>query len=201
MDVFNEYEIIDKHINFSSELHLLNITGKHLIREVEKKKHIRQKKSGNYVFAQDVQSIMNVIIDITNTKRFNKLRLYFCIQYYLDELMFKFIKNLDNFYIEDECYKLTDLYFNQTTWNTITIDDIPQIKLSDDKFINADEALIFQSYFNQYTYFLDIIIKYIERLQEVDYIRRKFKNICNRIKNKITNINQIIQKAIDDDIH
>jgi hypothetical protein len=141
MDVFNEYELIDKHINFSSELHLLNITGKYLIREVEKKKHIRQKKSGNYVFAQDVQSVMNVIIDITNTKRFNKLRLYFCIQYYLDELMFKFIKNLDNFYIEDECYKLTDLYFNQTTSNTVTIDDLPQIKQSEDKITNADHAL------------------------------------------------------------
>ena len=107
---------IDNHIKISILLHNINLKGKLIRSIIEDKKHIRIKTSGAYVFLLDIDTIYNVLVDVTNTKRFNKLRLFFCMQYYLDELLFKEVKNIDCFYIEDESYKLTDLYFNQSQW-------------------------------------------------------------------------------------
>jgi hypothetical protein len=201
MDVYQEYGIIDKHIELSSDLHILNITGKQLIQEIQRKKHIRQKRSGNYVFSQEVQCILNAIVDVTNTKRFNKLRLYFCIQYYLDELLFKSIKKLETFHIEDEVYKLTDLYFNQQTWNCMTMDDLPKKSLSEEKFMTSDDSQTISQFINSYTEFLDKVFVYLDTLQDIDYIRKKLKRISNRIKAKFSLPLQYIHRSIEEDIH
>lgn len=201
MEIYREYEIIDEHVKLSSMLHLLNIEGKQLIREIETRKHIRQKRSGNYVFSPEVQTILNSIIDVTNTKRFNKLRLYFCIQYYLDELLFKSVRNLDSFHIEDDCYKLTDLYFNQSTWNNMTIDDLCKRTISVEKFLTYDDALVIQAYFRKYIEFLENVNESLATKKDIEYIKRQWRKIMNKVKGKFTSSNVHIQTAIEEHIN
>jgi hypothetical protein len=201
MNQYNEYNIIEKHIEFSRELHSLNLIGKSIIKSIELKKHLRIKRSGNYVFGPDVLVIYNNIIDLTNIKRFNKLRLYFCIQYYLDELLFNDIKTLDIFNIEDESYKLTDLYFNQSLWNPLLLDDINIGNFTDDKFLTADEAIILKSYIRQYINFMESLTVYLDTLIDIDYIKRKITNIFNKIRLKIILVDTILIKIIGEDLH
>lgn len=197
MDIYNEYNKIDNHIKISILLHNINLKGKLIRSIIEDKKHIRIKTSGAYVFLLDIDTIYNVLVDVTNTKRFNKLRLFFCMQYYLDELLFKEVKNIDCFYIEDESYKLTDLYFNQSQWISSNLEII---ELSDDKFLNTIEANYLQSYIVEYLDFITNVLIYIEKLENTNYIKRKLKNIFNRIKNKLSLMNDVLLKIIEENI-
>lgn len=199
MNIYNEYEVLEKHIQLSKELDLLNHLGKRIIKEIEHKKHIRQKKSGAYVFTIEINTIYNLLSDVTNIKKFNKLRLFFCMQYYLDELLFDEIKTLDSFQIEDESYKLTDLYFNQSTWNKI--DEEEDLNISNDKFFNSDEALLIRDYELRYKSYLDKLNNYLEHRNQTNYIRKKISRITNRINTKFSNTTELIDKIIKEDIH
>ena len=77
MNTFIEYDKINEHMKMSKALHYLNIKGKIILNKLENTKHIRKKKSGSFVFTDDVGSVYNIIVEITNIKRFNKLRLIF----------------------------------------------------------------------------------------------------------------------------
>jgi hypothetical protein len=183
MNTYSEYNIIEKHIELSRELYSLNLIGKSIIKNIELSKHLRIKRSGNYDFSPGILIVYNAIIDMTNIKRFNKLRLYFCIQYYLDELLFKGIETLDNFYIEDECYKLTDLYFNQSLWNNDI--DMNILMSSDNKIFNAEDIIVLKSYINRYIQFQETVMDYINTFDDIDYIKRKMMIIFNKMKLKI----------------
>ena len=76
MNTFIEYDKINEHMKMSKALHYLNIKGKIILNKLENTKHIRKKKSGSFVF-KVVGSVYNIIVEITNIKRFNKLRLIF----------------------------------------------------------------------------------------------------------------------------
>ena len=203
MNIYNEYEVLEKHIQLSKELDLLNHLGKRIIKDIEHKKHIRQKKSGVYVFTIEINTIYNLLSDVTNIKKFNKLRLFFCMQYYLDELLFDEIKTLESFQIEDESYNLTDLYFNQSSWNKI--DDTENIEetlnITSDKFLNSDEAMLIRDYELRYKSFLDKLNIYLEHRNQTNYIRKKISRITNRINNKFTHVTELIDQIIKEDIH
>lgn len=199
MNIYNEYEVLEKHIHLSKELDILNHLGKRIIKEIEQKKHIRQKKSGAYVFTIEITTIYNLLCDVTNIKKFNKLRLFFCMQYYLDELLFDEIKTLESFQIEDDSYKLTDLYFNQSTWNKI--DEEENLNISNDKFLNSDEAVLIRTYEFRYKSYLDRLNNYLEHRNQTNYIRKKISRITNRINIKFSNTTDLIDKIIKEDIH
>jgi curved DNA-binding protein CbpA len=203
MNIYNEYEVLEKHIQLSKELDLLNHLGKRIIKEIEHKKHIRQKKSGAYVFIIEINTIYNLLSDVTNIKKFNKLRLFFCMQYYLDELLFDEIKTLESFQIEDESYRLTDLYFNQSSWNKIdNTENIEEaLNITNDKFLNSDEAMLIRNYELRYKSFLDKLNIYLEHRNQTNYIRKKISRITNRINTKFSNTTELIDKIIKEDIH
>lgn len=201
MNIYNEYEVLEKHIFISRELFLLNHLGKRILKEIENRKHIRQKKSGSYVFTIEINTIYNLLSDVTNIKKFNKLRLFFCMQYYLDELLFDEIKTLENFQIEDESYKLTDLYFNQSTWNKMDDNIEENLNISNDKFLNSDEAIIIRNYELRYKSFLNKINSYIDNRNQTNYIRKQISRITNRINTKFLNTMDLIDNIIKEDIH
>ena len=121
------------------------------------------------------------------------------MQYYLDELLFDEIKTLESFQIEDESYKLTDLYFNQSSWNKI--DDTEILNITNDKFLNSDEAMLIRDYELRYKSFLDKLNSYLEHRNQTNYIRKKISRITNRINTKFSHTTELIDKIIKEDIH
>ena len=196
MNTFIEYDKINEHMKMSKALHYLNIKGKIILNKLENTKHIRKKKSGSFVFTDDVGSVYNIIVEITNIKRFNKLRLYFCMQYYMDELLFKEVKSLNGFQIEDDEYTLADMYFNQNLWNPLCEDDVETYNFKNaEKDFSSDEAQFLKFYFNEYAEYISNIKTYLEKFGHIDYIKNKLTRIFNRISNKITLVNTIITRS------
>ena len=185
MDIFLEYDKIAKHLQFSKTLHVLNEKGKGILKALDERKKIRKKRSGNYVFSTDLGFIYNIILDITNVRRFNKLRLFFCLQHYLDELLFKEVKVLESFCVEDEEYAISTIYFNQDKWYSIDQDDIQIYDFEEKYDINLSELTYLRLYFDEYDTFIADIKGHLASLNNIDYIKSKLSRIFTRIINKI----------------
>lgn len=198
MDILSEYESINKHLGISKNMHYLNMKGKFILNKLEKTKYIRKKRSGTCVFLEDVHAIHNTIVKITNIHRFNKLRLYFRMQYYLDELLYKEVMTLENFQIEDDEYSLPDIYFNQELWNPLNDDDdiaIYNFK-SSDKYFDIDELIFLKFYFREYKDFLFDIKYYTEGVKNSTNVQKKLFRVFHRVFNKILDIDELLDKLI-----
>ena len=108
-DMLSEYNSLEKHIAFSTKLYTINQKGKNILLEISKKKPIRIKRSGEPEYNSQTMQIVQALQDTLNYRKFC-FRLFFNLQYYLDELMFKQVNNLKTFFIEDGEYELTKLY-------------------------------------------------------------------------------------------
>jgi hypothetical protein len=202
MDTYAEYEKINKHIDLSKEMHFLNMKGKCIVSKLENTKQIRKKKSGNFVIYQDVDNIYNIIVDLTNIKRFNTFRLFFCVQYYLDELLFKEINTLESFEIEDDTFKLSDMYFNQSTLFPLNEYDIEIIPFDEkEKNFNVEEAIFLRDFFKEHQSFIKKVNLHIDSIQDIDTIKLNLKKVFNRINQKIIIaidfLDQIINKKVN----
>lgn len=197
MDILSEYESINKHLGISKNMQYLNMKGKFILNKLEKTKYIRKKRSGTCVFLEEVGMIHTAIVKITNVNRFNKLRLYFCMQYYLDELLYKEVKTLENFHIEDDEYSLPDIYFNQELWNPLNEDEVPIYSFkSSEKYFDIDELIFLKFYFREYKDFLYDIKEYVECIKSTSNLRSKLIRIFNRVLTKISDIDEYLDKLI-----
>ena len=202
-DVMTEYEMYDKlqnHLQFSKELHYINTTGKYILSQLEINKNIKKNRI-HYVFDGNMESLYNTIVDITNIKRFNKLRLYFCLQYYLDELLFSEVKTLNSFQVEDYEYPLCDVYFNQNGWCPLSNEDIIQSEEScnfkpNPSTLETDEMKYIKYFFWRYNKYIQTLIEYLagKTDNKYQYVKTKLKRILNRIQLKITNADVILLK-------
>lgn len=198
METYIEYEFLDKHIQYSKELYILDKRGRHILDQLERKKLMRRKRSGDLLFCSDVKFTYDTLTDITNTKQFS-LRLYFCLQHYLDELVFSQVKNITKFIIEDDEYKLTDLYFNQSAWN-----ENEEIQTYDfyenNKHLNSEEAMYINLYLFDFEEYINKLFNFISALKNSGYIGVKLKEILNRFTFKIETVKTRMLKIIKQEI-
>lgn len=170
---YDEYSIIEKHIEFSKILFLLDKKGIHILNELNVKKTDHSCK--------DITKIYTVLVTILNVKKYQE-RLYLNLLSDLDELLFKEIKKYDKFYIDDDNYDLTSLYFNQSSW--IKDQEIHEIKLYKNGRLDIHDAMYLICYLREYENILLNIETYtkdkysdINLLKTIYFIRLKLKKI------------------------
>ena len=173
--MLGEYNSLEKHIQFSTKLYTLNQKGRHILSQFYKNKPTRIKRSGEPEYNQTISLIVQALQDTLNYRKFC-FRLFFNLQYYLDELMFKEILNLKTFYIEDNEYELTKLYFDYT-WLEERC-DIKKYDFYKDPDINIDEAMYLVCFLKEYDAVLLEIEEYISGMSTK--MIKKIPKIINR---------------------
>ena len=196
MSEFYEYSKIENHIKFSKKLFALDRKGHNIISELNAKKFIRKTKFGRPVLSDDLAKIHAMLTDVINHRRFT-LRLYFCLQYYLDDLLFREVASLHKFYDQDEEHELTQLYFNQDWIRDISID---HYEFKKGTTLELKEALVFISYLREYEDFLTELEDYLKDIDDSCPIPKKISKIIGRIRHKQKCIWDIVTPVIEQNI-
>ena len=199
MEEYESYCLIQKHMNISEDLYNIDKIGKHVLTEIQEKKNTKQNGRRGYKFSEEYEIIYNSIYDTINVCRF-KSRLYLSLLYYLDEVLFNNIPDdHDAFYIEDDRYDLTKLYFDQEYWVRhigIQTFSLPHV---DSSSFTMDEALLINCFFSKYESLLkDILAILVDIPDEASY-KKKIVNVIGRIRSKHNTALQIIMDTVNKD--
>ena len=175
---YSDYEKIETHLDFSRTMFLIDKKGRHILKEFDEKKYERKKRSGTNVFTEEITKIYNNLVAILNVNRFSP-RLYISLQHNMEEILFKEVHTYGKFYIEDEEYELTRLYFDQSSW--IKNQEIQCFELDKGPVLDATEAMCLVCFLKEYEDFVFSIEEYVrdtvdERLKsEVSKITRRLR--------------------------
>lgn len=195
---YESYNIIQKHMKISESLYKIDLYGKHILSEIRHKKNLKSSKR-SFSFDEDYNIIYENINDTINVWRF-KSRLYLTLQYYLDEALFFCIdEDEDHFFIEDDRYELTKLYFGQEQW--VRDPMIQTFSFLDEKNVNIDEAMILYSYIIDYKNILLSIESLLDSIKNDIRFKKKIMNVIFKIKKKHDNILNIVNKIITSDFN
>lgn len=195
MEEYKEYEKIEKHIEFSTNLFELDLKSRHIILQFNKNKSKGIRRSGTYIFEDKINTIYNNIINCSGLKR---LRLYFCLQYFLDEMMYYDVKNTEQFFIEDNTYNISKMYFCQEEWiNNISIQEYEFYKIDD---LNMNEAMYLICYLKEFDNFLLKIESYIKAYKDISSIKSKLRDTIYRIRCRHNNIWLILIAIINNSL-
>lgn len=192
MDDYNEYEKVEKHIDYSRSFHSLNHKGWRLLKEMEAKKNINGRKK----MLANVNNIHHLIGNIVKPKSLCN-NLYSSLLYYLDELLFMDVLAINTFVIEDDVFPLSYVYFNTIDW---IHEDYNEFVLDKGVAINDTEAHLLNCFIDDYEYF---ILRVQEDVLNSDYYKtkdgmivRKIKRIINRLKKRLINLRAIVLRII-----
>ena len=193
--MLSEYDNLEKHIQFSIKLYTLNQNGRNILAEFAKNKATRIKRTGEPEYNSEIVQIVQALQDTLNYRKFC-FRLFFNLQYYLDELLFTEVSSLKSFFIEDNEYELAKLYFDYNWLENRC--DIKEYKFYKDPDISIDEAMYLVCYLKEYDSVLLEIESYITSKTKKDI--KKLPGIINKIRLKHKVIWDIILKKISDDL-
>lgn len=180
-DQYTEYSKIESHLEFSKRMFLLDKKGKHILSQLDKKKYEYKKKNGRSIFKSNISIFYINLVNILNVRQFIP-RLYFTLQYYMDELLFKEVKKQSKFYIEDDEYDLTRLYSDQISW--LKNQDIQLYKLEISDIFDINEAMCLVCYLREYEDLLFSINEYIIDLDD-KYLKKNIIRTITRIRYKL----------------
>jgi len=182
-DEYSEYSKIESHLDFSRQLFLIDKKGKNILIQLELKKFERKKRNGGFIFKPDIDKVYTNLINILNVKKYRP-RLYYTLQFYMDELLFNEVPKFNKFFIEDSEYDLTKVYFDQEAW--ISNQDIQDYQLDKGNDININEAMCFVCFLREFEDLLFSIQEYVNDLNEKRLKRIITKTITRiRYKHKI----------------
>ena len=146
-DHYESYSWIQKHINISENLYNIDKLGKHLLDQIAAKKNMKATNRKGLLLSKEYETIYNSIHETINVYRFRS-RLYLTLQYYMDEAMFNMIDESESyFYIGDDSFELTKVYFGQDTWIN---SDIQRFELAVGSSLQCEEALLIRCFFTDY---------------------------------------------------
>ena len=193
---YEEYSKIEQHIFLSKSLYELDVKGKYIMDQIAKKKSTgTRRRSGNYIFTEDISTVFNNLIHCLSLKR---LKLYFCMQYFLDELLYHEIKKTSTFFIEDNSYDISKLYFSQNEW--ISDAFIQKFEFYDTNDLNINEAMFLVCYLQEYDRFLLDVEEYIKSFKDIKHIKSKLRDTIHRIRFRHKNIWSILITIINQNI-
>lgn len=141
MEIYEEYNHIEKHIGYAQKLAYLNAQAKQFISEIEIQKAYKPKR-----FLGIVHVIYHFLQMLTKPSH-----LFASIIYNLDELLFYEVKSRDSFVIEDDEYPLSYVYFNTESWYNI---NTRQYKLEHTHFFDESEAALLSCFIDDYEHFI-----------------------------------------------
>lgn len=197
MEEYESYSLIQKHMYISESLYDLDLYGKHIMAEIRSRKNVKPGKRG-VTFCKEYETLYGCISDTVNVGRF-KSRLYLTLLYYLDEALFNNIpEDHEFFFIEDDRYELTKLYFDQLIW--MRSNDIQRFTLEDDASLTIDDALLINCFFVKFTQVLEYIEEMLSSISDEVRYKRKIISVIQRIRTKhslaMTVIDTTIQSAM-----
>lgn len=183
--LYTEYEIIQKHMYFSRKLYEINALGKHLIEEIDSKKCFRGPRGGCKILHEPTQHIRDSISNIVKPYvLYNNI--YSSLVFFLDELLFLQVQNINSFQIDDDIYPLSFMYFNQDEWikdwclQEFTIDECP--------IMTEFDSLMLIIFIETYEEFAIEIMDYIVRIRpecQDKRLRRKIIKLITRLKQRV----------------
>lgn len=192
-DEYTSYTKVEHHMDYSKTMFLVDKKGKNILQQLEEKKYTRKKRNGKSSFKKDIMKIYNMLSDTLNVRRFS-IRLYYYLQYYMEELMFKEISGLENFFVEDDTYEITRLYFDQSSW--IKDQDVNMYEFYKNDELDINEAMYLVCYLREYENMLLNIEDYIKELTYKEVKKHLYKTI-NKIRRKHKGIWEIVVTIIN----
>jgi hypothetical protein len=195
MNSDTEYSKVEHHINLSKSLYDLDQKTKYIINQLISKKSQGTRRTGTYIFEDNITTIYNNLINCSSLKR---LKLYFCLQYFLDELLYHEVKNLNKFYIEDSIYDISKLYFGQEEWITDNLFQTYEF-YNTHEFL-ANEAMYLICYLKEFNSFLLDIEQYIKVFKDIPHIKGKLRDTIHRIRYRHNHIWNVILEVVNQEI-
>lgn len=197
MGEYESYSWIQRHMNISESLFSIDQQGKHLLSEIREKKNTKTSKRGVHL-SHNFNTIYESINETINVRRF-KSRLYLTLQYYLDEALFIGVNEMDEkFYIEDDAYDLTKLYFDQQSW--IPHNVLQKFSFINDLNLNIEEALLIKCFFMNYNQLLEQLNSLVSDIIVDAKCKKKIKYVIKKIRQKHSHAVLIIDEIINSDV-
>lgn len=199
MEEYVFYGKVKEHMRVSEALYEIDLLGKHILDEIRCHKNTRPGRRG-VSLPKGYETMYSCINETINLWRF-KSRLFLTLQYYLDEALFDVTpESIENFYIEDDSYNLTKLYFDQEQW--IRHNGIQRFTLTDEVEPNVEDALLINSFFMRYESLMKVIEGLVTDVSDEKRYKRKILQVITRIRGKHIHgraaIEEIIKAEIDD---
>ena len=200
-----EYNKIENHIMLSKSIYELDMKGRHIINEFNEKKSIGKKRNGSFMFNESMTIIYNNLIHCLSLKR---LKMYFCLQYFLDEVMYHEVTKTNKFYIEDNVYNISQIYFGQDDWiydvmiQHFQFDNRKNENLDGnlDGNLNIHEAMYLICYLKDFDQCLLTIEDYIKPFKTIPKIKSKLRYTFHRIRVRHNYIWPILLSIINENI-
>lgn len=198
-DHYESYSWIQKHINISEALYNIDKLGKHFLEQIAAKKNMKATNRKGLLLSKEYETIYNSIHETINVYRFRS-RLYLTLQYYMDEAMFNMIDESESyFYIGDDSFELTKVYFGQDTWIT---SDIQRFELAASKETpECDEALLIRCFFADYEKILTQIEALLRDIEDDTNYKTQIFKVIGKIRGKhapsLTLLEDIIKRDLE----
>lgn len=175
-----EYTKIENHLKFSKKLYEIDEKGRHIITSFQKKKTKSiNKRTQSFLFEKDANIIYRNILYCLSMKR---LKLYFYIHFYLDELLYFEAQNSSYFYIEDNTYSLSKIYFGQQEW--ITDSFVQKYEFYEESTVSINEAMYLICYLKEYDMILMDLEQYIKPFKNIKSIKSKLRYTIHKIRKR-----------------
>jgi hypothetical protein len=201
-----EYSKIENHIMLSKSIYELDMKGRHIINEFNLKKSIGKKRNGSFIFNESMTIIYNNLIHCLSLKR---LKMYFCLQYFLDEVMYHEVTKTNKFYIEDSEYNISQIYFGQDDWiydvmiQHFQFDEKKVQDTTDENIsagLNIHEAMYLICYLKDFDHCLLHIEDYIKPFKTIPKIKSKLRYTFHRIRVRHNYIWPLLLSIINENI-
>jgi hypothetical protein len=192
VDSFDEYEVysqVERHMNISITLFLLNKQCQQLIEELETKKNVSKKRGGH--ISKVINCIYTNLTSIVNYKRLSS-NIYIDLLSELDNIMFNVCRGVDCFYINEESYNLECMYFNHEKWiKEIEWNETEIFHFEESNDLDVDESMYIMMYLRKYNTMLTSL--------QNDYIRNEeLEQITKRMLEKVNDCIHILIPVIED---
>ncbi len=194
-DNYNEYTILDSHIGFSDALFRINSQGNHLINELKNKKNVLI--PGDSLAEKAYFILKSVIKD----KTFGTSNLMNELLYLLDELMIEQVKEITHFYIDDDEFPITKVYYGQKQWIGEDDEFVQKYELvkATDGNLEEGEIMLLLCFLTNYLTITENIILFLDS-EKCTHIHDRLEMLLVKIENKLsglkTQLYDIINKSL-----
>ena len=193
---YDTYTWIQRHMKMSERLYDIDQRGKQILNEIRAKKDLRLHKR-RMALSKDFAKVYACVSETINMWRF-KSRLFLSLLYYLDECMFENInESHEFFYIEDDRYELTKMYFGQEAW--IRDQNVQRFSFLNNNSMNVEEALLMRGFFVNYEHTLRDIENLMKDVEGRPHFKRKIKQVLRRIRKRHAAAMAILDEVITAD--
>lgn len=183
-----EYNTLEQHVHFSKSLHRINYMGHYIGSELKMKK-------------AEMEPLVNLVQYTVNTTTRAKLigtcTLFNELICYLDELLFADVEHLTHFYIEEDAYPITKVYYSQD-W--IQDQEYSDFELEESCSLDEGEIMIIIVWINEYLSVIDSVSDYVDQSSTKYTTHMKLLVIIEKISERLEILKDRLYNVIRESI-